>query len=116
MKYLNLIIYDFFILYFLLIINQINSASYADSLEIVAQFNIIEFKISPNEIKNCTTCMLAGVKLSKNGTIFCSFPRWFDNVTAKQPLPNIIQKKIIRALAFFRRKSALFNRFIIRRD
>ena len=82
MKYLNLIIYDFFILYFLLIINQINSASYADSLEIVAQFNIIEFKISPNETKNCSTCMLAGVKLSKNGTIFCSFPRWFDNVTA----------------------------------
>jgi len=31
---------------------------------------------------NCTTCMLAGIKLSKNGTIFCSFPRWYDNVTA----------------------------------
>ena len=26
--------------------------------------------------------MPAGIKLSKNGTIFCSFPRWFDNVIA----------------------------------
>ena len=73
---------DFFILLFLLIISKIESASYADSLEIVAQFNIIQFKKDSNKIINCTNCMPAGIKLSKNGTIFCSFPRWFDNVIA----------------------------------
>ena len=64
------------------LISKIESASYADSLEIVAQFNIIQFKTNSNDTLNCTNCMPAGIKLSKNGTIFCSFPRWYDNVTA----------------------------------
>ena len=55
---------DFFILLFLLIISKIESASYADSLEIVAQFNIIQFKKNSNEIINCTNCMPAGIKLN----------------------------------------------------
>ena len=77
MNFLNLI----FII-FLFLISKIESASYADSLEIVAQFNIIQFKTNSNDTLNCTNCMPAGIKLSKNGTIFCSFPRWYDNVTA----------------------------------
>ena len=72
----------FFGLLFLLIISKIETAPYSDSLEIVAQFNIIQFKINSNKIVNCSNCMPAGIKLSKNGTIFCSFPRWYDNVTA----------------------------------
>ena len=81
MNYLHFISFYYFIFFFLLIIFKTNSA-YADSLEIVAQFDKIQFKTNLNETVNCTTCMLAGIKLSKNGTIFCSFPRWYDNVTA----------------------------------
>jgi len=40
----------------------------------------IKFKISSSETKDCETCMPAGIKLSKNVTIFCSSLRWFDNV------------------------------------
>ena len=52
-----------------------------NSLEIVADFKVIEFKIGSENVE-CKNCMPAGIKLSKNGTIFCSFPRWYDNVTA----------------------------------
>ena len=79
---MNLISSYYFIIFILLLISKIESASYEDSLEIVAQFNIIQFKNDSNDIVNCTNCMPAGIKLSKNGTIFCSFPRWYDNVTA----------------------------------
>ena len=65
---------------FLICIFQFESNNYNKTLEIVAQFNIIKFRISPTEDKECKTCMPAGIKLSKNGTIFCSFPRWFDDV------------------------------------
>ena len=71
--YLSLVI-------FLICIFQFESNNYNKTLEIVAQFNIIKFRISPTEDKECKTCMPAGIKLSKNGTIFCSFPRWFDDV------------------------------------
>ena len=70
------------IIIFLLFILQIEPNEYNETLEIVAQFHIIKFKISSSETKDCETCMPAGIKLSKNGTIFCSFPRWFDNVFA----------------------------------
>ena len=73
--------YTFIFSIFSLLILQIKSNSYSDSLEIVAQFNIIKFKINSN-IEECRNCMPAGIKLSKNGTIFCSFPRWFDDVIA----------------------------------
>ena len=66
---------------FLICILQIESNDYNKTLEIVAQFNIIKFRKSPTEIEECENCIPAGIKLSKNGTIFCSFPRWFDNVT-----------------------------------
>ena len=82
MNYCNCISFDYFVLCFLFLIYKIESASYADSLQIVAQFNIIQFKKNENETINCKTCMPAGIKLSSNGTIFCSFPRWYDNVTA----------------------------------
>jgi hypothetical protein len=65
---------------FLIFILQIESIENNKALEIVAQFNIIKFKISSSETKECEKCMPAGIKLSKNGTIFCSFPRWFDEV------------------------------------
>ena len=71
--------FTFIFLIFLLI--QIKSNEYSDSLEIVAQFNIIKFDINSN-IEECKNCMPAGIKLSKDGTIFCSFPRWFDDVIA----------------------------------
>ena len=67
---------------FLISILQIESNEYNKPIEIVAQFNIIKFRKSPTETEECKDCMPAGIKLSKNGTIFCSFPRWFDNVTA----------------------------------
>ena len=73
--------YTFIFSIFSLLILQITSNSYSDTLEIVAQFNIIKFKINSN-IEECRNCMPAGIKLSKNGTIFCSFPRWFDDVIA----------------------------------
>ena len=73
--YLSLIIFLIFIL-------KIEPIQYNETLEIVAQFHTIKFRINSTEIKDCETCLPAGIKLSKNGTIFCSFPRWFDNVTA----------------------------------
>jgi len=73
--YLSLIIFLIFIL-------KIEPIQYNETLEIVAQFHTIKFRINSSEIKDCETCLPAGIKLSKNGTIFCSFPRWFDNVTA----------------------------------
>ena len=73
MYYFNLKSFDIFL--FLIILFKVKS-SYADSLEVVAQFNIIQFRNSLNQIENCTDCMPAGIKLSKNGTILCSFPRW----------------------------------------
>ena len=82
MNYLKIFHLEFILFLFLLLITKINSASYADSLEIVANFTIINFKLKSGEIKNCSTCMPAGIKLSSNGTIFCSFPRWYDNVIA----------------------------------
>ena len=76
---IDLCFLDFFVLF--LLFNQISSNSYSDTLEIVAQFNITRVKISENNIQDCEKCMPAGIKLSSNGTIFCSFPRWFENVT-----------------------------------
>ena len=90
MNFFNFKNFDIFLL--LLIILQIKSSSYADSLEVVAQFNIIQFKDENNKTINCSNCMLAGVKLSSNGTIFCSFPRWFDNVYATFAKYNDIEK------------------------
>lgn len=83
--------YFFYLTIFLLIIIKIQSNSYKDSLEIVAQFNVISFKTDTG-IKECRKCMPAGIKLSKNGTIFCSFPRWFDDVTATIAKYNKEQK------------------------
>ena len=80
MNFFNFISFDFFL--FLIIIFQIKSASYKDTLEIVAQFNIIQFKNESGKTVNCLKCLLAGIKLSKNGTIFCSFPRWNDSIYA----------------------------------
>ncbi len=73
--------YFFYLTIFLLNILKIKSNSFNESLEIVAQFNVISFKTDTG-IKECEKCMPAGIKLSKNGTIFCSFPRWFDDVIA----------------------------------
>ena len=73
--------FNFMLPIFLFLLIQIKSNIYSDSLEIVAQFNIIKFDINSN-IEECKNCMPAGIKLSKNGTILCSFPRWFDNVIA----------------------------------
>jgi len=91
--YLSLIIFLRFIL-------KIKSIPYNSTLEIVAQFNIIEFRINSSLKVKCEKCRPAGIKLSKNGTIFCSFPRWYDdmNVTfakynkeenAFEPWPNL---------------------------
>ena len=82
MNFLSFFHINFFLFHFLLIIKKSKSASYADSLEIVASFNIIKFRLPSGAITNCSTCMPAGIKISSNGTIFCSFPRWFDNVIA----------------------------------
>ena len=71
----------FFLFLFSIIIFKVQTNSYSESLEIVADFKVIEFKIGSEKVE-CQNCMPAGIKLSKNGTIFCSFPRWFDNVTA----------------------------------
>ena len=73
--------YSFSLFIFSFILLKIQSNSYSESLEIVAQFNIIKFNID-SKIVECEKCMPAGIKLSNNGTIFCSFPRWFKNVTA----------------------------------
>ena len=73
--------YNFFLFYFLYLTSYIQSDINSDSLEIVAQFNITEF-IKGSDIVKCKKCMPAGIKLSKNGTIFVSFPRWFDDVYA----------------------------------
>ena len=74
--------YIFIVLIFIFsLIIQTKSNIYSDSLEIVAKFNIIKFDIN-SSIEECKKCMPAGIKLSKNGTIFCSFPRWFDDVIA----------------------------------
>ena len=59
MNFFNFKNFDIFLL--LLIILQIKSLSYADSLEVVAQFNIIQFKDENNKTINCSNCMLAGV-------------------------------------------------------
>ena len=64
---------------FLIILFKVKS-EYADSLEIVAQFNIIQLRNKEGKIENCTDCMPAGIKLSKNGTILCSFPRWHNKI------------------------------------
>ena len=81
MNFFNFINFDFFL--FLLLIFQIKSFTpYKDSLEIVAKFNIIQFKDESGKPVNCSNCLLAGIKLSKNGDIFCSFPRWNDSVYA----------------------------------
>ena len=77
----SIFIFLFPIFLFLSKIIQTKSNTYSDSLEIVAQFNVIKFDID-SSIKECKNCMPAGIKLSKNGTIFCSFPRWFDDVLA----------------------------------
>ena len=69
----------FFVFIHIIKIFQIHSKTYLDSLEIVAEFKIIKFNID-SKIVDCEKCMPAGIKLSKNGTIFCSFPRWFDDV------------------------------------
>ena len=71
----------FSIFLFSLLILKVESNSYSDSLEIVAQFNIIKFKIN-STTEDCKNCMPAGIKISSDGTIFCSFPRWYDDVTA----------------------------------
>ena len=93
MNFLNLINKYYFILLFFFLITKIESASYEDSFEIVAQFNIIQFKL--NDTMNCENCIPAGIKLSKNGTIFCSFPRWYDGVQATfakyNPKENIFE-------------------------
>ena len=73
--------HNFFIFYFLFFISHIQSKDYSSSLEIVAQFINITF-IKGSDTVNCENCLPAGIKLSKNGTIFCSFPRWFDDVYA----------------------------------
>ena len=57
----------------------IKSDSNSNTIEVVAQFNVIKIKTDKG-VEECRHCMPAGIKLSKNGTIFCSFPRWFDNV------------------------------------
>jgi len=81
MNFFYFINFDFFL--FLLLIFQIKSFTpYKDSLEIVAQFNIIQFKNESGKPVNCSNCLLAGIKLSKNGDIFCSFPRWNHSVYA----------------------------------
>jgi len=64
---------------FLIILFKVKS-DYADSLEVVAQFNIIQLRNEEGKIENCTDCMPAGIKLSKNGTILCSFPRWHNKI------------------------------------
>jgi len=69
----------FFCLIITLLTTQVKSIAYRETLEVVAEFNIIQFKVDSQTI-NCTNCMPAGIKLSENGTIFCSFPRWYDNV------------------------------------
>ena len=81
MKDMNFFNYYLSLIIFLIFILQIESIEYNKTLEIVAQFNIIEFNVNSSSIK-CENCLPAGIKLSKNGTIFCSFPRWFDNVIA----------------------------------
>ena len=81
MNFFYFINFDFFL--FLLLIFQIKSSTpFKDSLEIVAQFNIIQFKNESGKPVNCSNCLLAGIKLSKNGDIFCSFPRWNHSVYA----------------------------------
>ena len=90
----------------------IKSESNSDKLEVVAQFNVIKIK-TDNGVEECRHCMPAGIKISKNGTIFCSFPRWFDNVlttVAKYdkenyyfvpwPSTEINEKKIKSVLGF----------------
>ena len=72
--YLSLILILIFILH-------VESIEYDKTLEIVAQFNVIKFKRNnSSDPEPCEKCMPAGIKLSKNGTIFCSFPRWYDDV------------------------------------
>ena len=80
MEDLNISHYYLSLIIFLVFILKIESISYNNTLEIVAQFNIIEFRINSTHTKKCEKCMPAGIKLSKNGTIFCSFPRWYDDV------------------------------------
>lgn len=77
MNFFNLKYFDIFL--FLIILFKVKS-SYADSLEVVAQFNIIQLRNKEGRIENCTDCMPAGIKLSKNGTILCSFPRWHNKI------------------------------------
>ena len=67
------------IIIFTSFILRTKSNSYSDTLEIVAQFNITKVKTDKG-VEECPNCMPAGIKLSKNGTILCSFPRWFDGV------------------------------------
>ena len=74
------ILFIFFLFSNILLKIQSNT-NYTESLEIVAQFNVIKFEIN-SQIVECRNCMPAGIKLSKNGDIFCSFPRWYENVTA----------------------------------
>ena len=78
--YLSLFLFSFIII-------KTQSNSYSDSLENVAQFNVTKFNID-SKIVECEKCMPAGIKLSNNGTIFCSFPRWFENVTVTFAIYN----------------------------
>ena len=75
------------IIIFTSFIIRTKSNSYSDTLEIVAQFNITKVKTDKG-VEECPHCMPAGIKLSKNGTIFCSFPRWFDNVKTTLAIYN----------------------------
>ena len=72
-------IYLFFLI-FLSLLLLINSKNYSESLETFAEWNITKFEIGNKRVE-CKTCMPAGVKISSNGTVFVSFPRWFENVT-----------------------------------
>ena len=73
-------IFIFFLLLFFLL-SLITSKNYSESLEIVANWTVTKFKTDKGEIE-CKTCIPACIKISSNGTIFVSFPRLSDNVTA----------------------------------
>ena len=77
----NFFKYYFELILFSIIILKIQSNIDSKTLEIIAQFNVIKFNINSKEIE-CRNCMPAGIKLSNDGTIFCSFPRWYPDVIA----------------------------------